>query len=97
MRQAGMFFCAPKRLFIFCSKENEAIFFESCKYMNEAVFLPFHYAYGLLKVASNSLYWCFMSRSQHQPRADKEGVLFYVPCKGLVKPIIETSYPGLEP
>ena len=36
-----LFSCDRKRhLFIFCSKENEAIFFffESCKYMNEARF-----------------------------------------------------------
>ena len=55
-------------------------------------FLPFQYAYGLLKVASNSLYCCFMSQSHHQTRADKEGVLFNVPYKGLVKPSIETPY-----
>ena len=61
------------------------------------VFLPFQYAYGLLEMASNSLYWCFMSQSHHQPRADKEGVLFNVPYKGLVKLSIETPYPGLEP
>ena len=61
------------------------------------VFLPFQYTYGLLKVASNSLSWCFMSQSHHQTRADKEGVLFDVPYKGPVKPSIETPYPGLEP
>ena len=55
-------------------------------------FLPFQYAYELLKVASNSLYWCSMSQSHHQTRADKEGVLFNVPYKGLVKPSIETPY-----
>ena len=31
-----------------------------------------------------------MSQSHHQTRADKEGVLFNVPNKGLVKPSIET-------
>ena len=53
-------------------------------------FLPFQYAYELLKIASNSLYWCSMSQSHHQTRADK--VLFNVPYKGLVKPSIETPY-----
>ena len=56
------------------------------------VFLPFQYAYELLKVASNSLYWCSMSQTHHQTRADKEGVQFNVPYKGLVKPSIETPY-----
>ena len=64
--------------------------------MRHVFFLPFQYAYELLKVASNSLYW-FMSQSHHQTRADKEGVLFNVPYKGLVKPSIETPYSGLEP
>ena len=61
-------------------------------------FLPFQYAYELLNVPSNSLYWCSVSQSHHQTRADKEGVLFNVPYKGLVKPSIETPiYPDLEP
>ena len=50
-----------------------------------------------LKLPPNSLYWCFMSQSHHQTRADKEGVLFNVPYKGPVEPNIETPYPGLEP
>ena len=58
--------------------------------MRHVFFLPFQYTYGLLKVASNSLYWCFMSQSHHQTRADKVGVLSNVPYKGLVKPSIET-------
>ena len=65
--------------------------------MRHAFFLPFQYAYGLFKVASNSLYWCFMSQSHHQTRAEKDGVLFNVPYKGLVEPSIETPYPGLKP
>ena len=60
--------------------------------MRHVFFLPFQYAYELLKVASNSLYWCSMSQSHHQTRADKEGVLFNVPYRELVKPSIETPY-----
>ena len=60
--------------------------------MRHVSFFLFQYAYELLKVASNSLYWCSMSQSHHQTMGDKKGVLFNFPYKGLVKPSIETPY-----